>query len=203
MIKNVVFDNGGVIVKYSSETYLDYFNFPEEKKKQLMKIFSTKEFVELSKGNMTHTEFRDFALDVLHQYKEDVLNMLDSDNYKYLIPVYPHMVEYIKNLRLRGYKTYLLTDILENTIEYMIKEVENFEGLFDGIVYSCRVGMTKRDDEIFEYMLNKFDIKGEETLFLDDTLKNLIKAEKFGIKTYQILDPYKDIDMVEEILKNN
>ena len=202
MIKNIIFDNGGVIVKYSNETYLDYFNFPEEKKKELMKVFSTKEYVELSKGNMTHPEFNDFAVNMFPQYREDVLKMLDSNNYKHLIPVYPQMIKYIKDLRKRGYKLYLLTNILEDTIEYMIKEVEGFEDLFDGIVYSSRVGMTKRDDAIFTYILEKYNINPHETLFLDDTLSNLKRSEKFGIKTYQFLDPDKDILAVEKLLKS-
>lgn len=200
MIKNIIFDNGGVIVKYSDETYLDYFNFPKEEKEDLMKIFSTKEYVELSKGTITHQEFNDFAVKMFPQYYDDVLKMLDSSNYKYLIPVYSKTIDYIKDLRNRGYKTFLLTNILEDTIEYMIKEVDCFEQLFDGIVYSCRVGMTKRDDEIFTYILDKYNLKPEETLFLDDKISNLKRSEKFGIKTYQFLDPDKDIQMVEKLL---
>ena len=200
MIKNIIFDNGGVIIKYSSDTYLDYFNFPEEEKKTLMKIFSTDEYVELSKGNITHQEFNDFAVKMFPQYHDDVLKILDSDYYKYLIPVYSKTIEFIKDLRNRGYKTYLLTDILEDTIEYMKKEVDNFEQLFDGIVYSCRVGMTKRENTIFEHILNKFGLNPKETLFLDDKLSNLKRAESFGIKTYQFLNPNIDIPKIEELI---
>ena len=39
MIKNIVFDNGGVIVKYSEKTYLDYFCFEKEKQEKLDTLF--------------------------------------------------------------------------------------------------------------------------------------------------------------------
>ena len=41
MIKNIVFDNGGVIVKYSAKTYLNYFKFKKAKKQELDKLFTS------------------------------------------------------------------------------------------------------------------------------------------------------------------
>jgi putative hydrolase of the HAD superfamily len=193
MIKNIVFDNGGVIVKYSAETYLDYFKFTEDKQKDLDQLFASNEWTSFAKGDISSAEFKLYATNRFPEYYDDVLKILDVNNLKYMIPPYIETLEFIKKLKSNGYNIYLLTDINEDTIQYLKEEIEDFEVLFDGIVYSCRVGMVKKEGKVFSYLLDKFNLNPNETLFLDDSIKNLEEAEKFNIKTYRFLDPKIDI----------
>ena len=55
---------------------------------------------------------------------------------------------------------------------------------FEFCVFSADIGMVKPSREIFEYILNKAGINAEETLFIDDSEKNLRGAELLGIHTY-------------------
>jgi len=197
MIKNIVLDNGGVIVRYSFEDYLNYFQFPKDKQNKLNQLFVSTEWIEFAKGNITSDKFREYAIKTFPEYREDIIKILDVENLKFMIPPYPDTLNFIQELRTKDYKVYLLTDINEDTIKYLKKEIDNFENLFDGIVYSCRVGYTKRDIEIFEYLLTKFNLNPEETLFLDDSIKNLKQAELKGIHTYQFLNPTIDIVQVK------
>ena len=200
MIKNIIFDNGGVIVKYSAETYLDYFDFPKEKQCELDKLFVSDEWVDFAKGHISSEEFKKYATNRFPEYYDDVLKILDAENLKYMIPPYMETLEFINRLKSKGYNIYLLTDINEDTIYYLKEEIEDFESIFKGIVYSCRVGMIKKEGKIFDYLLDRFNLNPEETLFLDDSLKNLEEAENFNIKTYRFLDPTKDIVEVEKLL---
>lgn len=197
MIKNIVFDNGGVIVKYSAKTYLNYFKFKKTKKQELDKLFTSSKWVEFAKGEITSEQFKEYALNTCTKYKEDVLKVLDKENLKFLLPIYDKTINFIKELKQKGYNVYLLSDINEDTIYYMNKAVDNFESLFDGLVYSCRVGMVKKDGEVFNYLLNTFNLKAEETLFLDDIRTNLERAKEKGIKTYRFLNPSKDIKIIK------
>lgn len=197
MIKNIVFDNGGVIVKYSAKTYLDYFNFDKNKQEKLDTLFASYEWIMFSKGELTSEDFKEFALHKFPEYKEDVIEILDVNNLKFMIPPYKETLDFINYLKNLNYKVYLLTDINEDTIKYMKSEIKNFENIFDGVVYSCRVGMVKKDGKVFDYLLKTFDLIPEETLFLDDTIKNLEEANKYGIQTYRFLDPYRDIDFIK------
>ena len=198
MIKNIVFDNGGVIVKYSAESYLDVFKFDKDKQKQLDTLFVSNEWVSFAKGEMTSEQFKQFALNKFPQYSSDVEKILDVENLKFMIPVYAKTLEFIFDLKKAGYKIYLLSDINEDTITYLNSAVLNFEEVFDGIVYSCRVGMVKKEGKVFDYLLNKFNLNASETLFLDDSVTNLTKASERNIVTYRFLDPDTDIDKIKQ-----
>ena len=199
MIKNVVFDNGGVIVKYSAESYLDVFKFDKSKQKQLDTLFVSNEWVSFAKGEITSEQFKQFALNKFPQYSSDVEKILDVENLKFMIPIYAKTLEFIFDLKKAGYKIYLLSDINEDTITYLNSAVLNFEEAFDGIVYSCRVGMVKKEGKVFDYLLNEFNLDASETLFLDDSVTNLTKARERNIVTYRFLDPDIDIDKIKKL----
>ena len=55
---------------------------------------------------------------------------------------------------------------------------------FDGIVYSAPIKMVKPNEDIYRYILSKYQLKPEECLFIDDTKPNLATAARFGIKTF-------------------
>lgn len=203
MIKNVVFDNGGVIVEYSFKTYLNYFKFPKKIQNKLNTLFLTDEWIDFAKGKITSEQFKNFAVTKFNENVKDVEQVLDVNNLKYLIPPYMQTINFIKELKSKGYNTYLLTDINEDTIKYLNNTIENFESLFDGIVYSCRVGMVKKDGEVFKYLLDKYNLESTETLFIDDSLNNLNEAKKYNILTYRFLEPEKDIKKLQKIIYNN
>ena len=51
------------------------------------------------------------------------------------------------------------------------------------IVVSQRVGTIKPDPAIYRYLLDTFNLRGEDTVFIDDTPVNLPPAQACGIKT--------------------
>ena len=200
MIKNIVFDNGGVIVKYSAETYLDYFGYSKEKQKVLDQLFVSDEWGVFAKGKMTSDEFKSYALDRFPEYRKEVLEILDVNNLKFMIPPYKETLGFIKDLKKSGYNVYLLSDINEDTIKYLNDEIAGFEKLFDGVVYSCRVGMVKKDGHVFKYLLDTYSLVPEETLFLDDSIRNLHEAQKYSIQTYRFFDPNEDIPQIKLLI---
>ena len=108
MIKNIIFDNGGVIVNYSAPTYLDYYQFPADKQKTLDNLFISEEWTTFAKGQMTSNEFKDYATKRYPEYYDDVLRILDVNNLKYMIPPYPETLEFMRSLKDRGYKIWQL-----------------------------------------------------------------------------------------------
>ena len=53
---------------------------------------------------------------------------------------------------------------------------------FTGYVVSCDIHMLKLNEEIYRYLLNKYNLKAEECLFVDDVEKNVEGAKKVGMK---------------------
>ena len=46
---------------------------------------------------------------------------------------------------------------------------------------SCRLHLIKPESEIYEYLLRQYDLKAEETVFIDDMQANVDAAASLGI----------------------
>ncbi|MBQ8451610.1 MAG: HAD family phosphatase [Clostridia bacterium] len=200
MIKNVIFDIGGVIVHFKKETYFDYFNLGPREKRSLTKTIFSPTWEKLSTGKIGTIDFKRYALNAKPKYAATIRKVLDKNNLKYMIPVNKTTMSYIQLIRSRGLKTYVLSDIEPNTIWYVENEIPNFKESFDGISYSCRTGMLKRKGKVFDYILKRFHLNPEETLFIDDKEKNLVQAQLRKIKTYKFIDDGKDFEKIDAII---
>ena len=64
-----------------------------------------------------------------------------------------------------------------------IPKVNEILSLFDGLVFSGPIGLSKPNAEIFEYLLEKYNLNASDTVFIDDNEKNLAGARNVGINT--------------------
>ena len=96
-------------------------------------------------------------------------------------------LEALLSLRARGYKVFLLS----NTNPFMMQWADkDFDGeghpisyYFDAMYlsYQCKVMKPRR--EIFEIMLHNEQLQPDETIFVDDSPRNVEAAATLGIKT--------------------
>lgn len=76
---------------------------------------------------------------------------------------------------------------------------ENLEADYlDDVLISAEMHKIKPNSDFYEHILNKFNIKPEELLFVDDNIENVKGAEKLGIKTIKV---NKDTDILKEVEK--
>lgn len=68
----------------------------------------------------------------------------------------------------------------------------------DDVIISAEIHMIKPNKDFYEFILNKFEIKPEELLLLDDNQKNIDSAKNMGIITIKV---DKDTDLYDEIIK--
>ena len=103
-----------------------------------------------------------------------------------------------KYLKEQGHNLY----ILSNYSRYMLDGTKQNEMPFlkymDGVIFSCDVNQMKPDIEIYQTLLSKFNLKAEETLFIDDRAENCQGAEKAGIHTIQFKDLKQAAKEMEE-----
>ena len=64
---------------------------------------------------------------------------------------------------------------------------------FTGYVVSCDIHMLKPNEEIYRYLLDKYKLKAEECLFIDDLEANIEGAKKVGIKGEVFKQNYDEI----------
>ena len=62
---------------------------------------------------------------------------------------------------------------------------------FEGIVVSGEEKTRKPFKKIYDITINRFNLKPDETLFIDDNLRNIKGAKKLGINTIHYSSPKK------------
>ncbi len=73
--------------------------------------------------------------------------------------------------------------------------IEDFNKLFIKAYYSHEIGFRKPNPESFLYVLNEQNLKPGETLFIDDTLKNIEGAKQVGLQTIFLAPPKTVLDL--------
>lgn len=183
MIKNVLFDFGGVLYDIDYEGSMRHLAALSAKPELLRdmpldKFYDVPEQFEM--GKISASEFRNFLREVFHIEKND--EEIDRAWVSMLIGLKPDAVNVV-----REFKQYFNVSLLSNTniIHYdaFKTECSGLLGLFDGAFMSFDTGLRKPMQEIYEYVCNKVSYVPEETIFIDDSERNLPGAKAAGLHT--------------------
>lgn len=192
MLKNIVFDLGNVLVKFdSNELIYSFFNKRQEEVKSFyfdslwneydQGLYSVEEMIE--KGVKQFPELELSIEKLMYHWTEFVIPLKDN-------------VAYIKDLKRFGYKVYILSNIPEDDTKYL-RSCGVFDNI-DGGVFSYEYKKIKPDPEIFNILLEKYNLKASECLFLDDRKDNVESASNLGFETIEVKDSSKVIDLIKE-----
>ena len=91
-------------------------------------------------------------------------------------------IELVNELKERGYKLYVLSNMSKEYIDYL-RTLPVFDN-FDAQVVSCEVGIGKPDRSIYEHLLSHCNLDPAETIFIDDRKDNVDAAEEVGITPF-------------------
>lgn len=180
MIKNIVFDMGQVLLDFNPEEFLNRVGVKDNNDRQLLKeeIYQSIEWAKMDRGLLTEEQatkiIEQRVPERLRQYVEDlVCNWSDS-----IIPI-AGAKQLIQELKENGYKIYLLSNTSYKFNEFF-KRVPGSE-YFDGEVVSCDVKMIKPELGIYNHLLDKYSLKADETVFIDNSCSNVEAATCLGI----------------------
>lgn len=137
-------------------------------------------------GNLSEDGFLDYLLshDWIKSTREELREELDS-----LCVLDMKLVEVVKQIKAKGYKVGLLSNAGHEFFEREVYVIyPEFKDLFDKIVISSEVKMVKPDPEIYLYTLDFIDSKPEESIFIDDSVKNVETAVNLGMEGYVYTD---------------
>ena len=91
--------------------------------------------------------------------------------------------ELLREVKKTGIPVYALSNWSAETYPIAEKRFD-FLGWFDDVVISGRLGIKKPDPAIFEYLMNRQDLRPDSTLFIDDSEVNVAAAERLGLATH-------------------
>ena len=136
--------------------------------------------------------------ELLRKYKmhEGTLNWTDIDFWSgevdldipalkeqitHLIEVHPHVEDFLRMLRRRRKKVFLVTNAHYKVLSLKLKKTR-LGDFFDAAVTSFEIGYPKEMIQFWEKVRKRLGFEKEQTLFIDDTLAVLRTAREFGIR---------------------
>ncbi|OQW55509.1 MAG: 2-haloalkanoic acid dehalogenase [Proteobacteria bacterium SG_bin9] len=100
-----------------------------------------------------------------------------------LVGVLPGSMALLKTLQAKGVPNYAITNYSAEKFEESRPHYP-FLDSFDGIVVSGREKLLKPDAAIYRLFLDRFRLKAEDCLFIDDSLKNAEGARTVGMHAH-------------------
>ena len=186
-IKNILFDMGGVLIRWDPALFSARLGLAEEDRRLLVReVYGELEWVKLDQGSLTEAEaiasIRRRVPVRLHEAVERlVLRWPEPD------AVPEGTYELVRDLSEAGYGLYLLTNAGPGHSRYWSGfPVSRFFG--DRLFVSSRWNLLKPDRAFFTTALDHFELERENCVYIDDFPLNVLAAQNCGLDAFVFHD---------------
>ena len=180
MIRNVVFDMGGVLIHWNPHLLLTPYGLTEEEEGQVTReLFGGVEWVRLDRGTMTEEEVAASVCRRLPERLHPCVREVVTNWHRRTLEPMADMAELLHEIKDQGLHIYLLSNANLKLRSYFPR-IPGSE-CFDGLMVSAEEKLLKPQHEIYEALLERFHLKAEECFFVDDSPANIEGAQNAGL----------------------
>jgi 2-haloacid dehalogenase len=183
VIKAIIFDLGNVLIDWNplhvfNDTYFDSL----EKRDFFMNHICTMDWNEQQDEGRSIVEATMELLEKFPDWEQPIRDYYGRWTEMLGGPI-AESVEIFRQIKESGnYKIYALTNWQAGLFDIALVRY-NFLYWFDGRVVSGEEKMKKPAPEFYQLLLNRYNLKADEALFIDDNLRNIKAAEALGIRS--------------------
>ena len=202
MIKNLLFDLGGVVMNIRRENCVRAFEAlgMTDANNLLGEYEQAGVFAGVENGSLSAAEFRDEIRRIIGRDIAD--DEIDAAFCKFLTGIPEERLKALEDIHGR-FGMYVVSNT--NPIMWNSEIARQFSKLghdinyyFDGTVTSFDARAMKPDARIFEKVVADFGIRPDETLFFDDSKANCEAAEKLGFRTVHVAPGTEFMDFIKD-----
>ncbi len=185
-MRNIIFDLGGVVLDWNPDLILEKF-YTNVDTRVAMKValFQHPDWLQMDRGMLTEPELFTRLERRTGRPAAELRELFDAVRNS-LLPK-PHTVALLERLARGRVPLYCLSNMPASTFAYL-RDRHAFWPIFRGVVISGEIKMMKPEREIFEYLLDRFDLAPAETVFVDDHQPNIEAAQAIGLQTVLFRD---------------
>ena len=180
-IDTVIFDLGGVLIDWNPEyVYLEVFENDRKKMEWFFGNICTNDWNENQDAGYPMAKATEERIALFPEY-ENLIRMFYGRWEDMLGNAITETVEILdKLIKSEKYKIVALTNWSHETFPIALERFE-FLHCFEGIVVSGEEKTRKPFKDIYNLTLNRYNIKAENSIFIDDNLRNINAANELGI----------------------
>jgi putative hydrolase of the HAD superfamily len=199
-MKNFVFDLGGVLLEWNPNRLVQIFTESKEEQNKLLDYMRQEEkWVKWDNGELNDDEFalQTSTFTGIGKQRIDRFLQLIKDSLLIIPPTLELVYFAVKN----GKNVYCISNMPEATYDYL-KEKYSFFQLFKGIIISGIEKTAKPDPKLFSLLLERYSLDPDDTLFIDDSKKNLESAKTLGIRTLHFTPEKECFSQIKNMIMN-
>ena len=172
MIKNIVFDMGGVLIHFKPAALLAHFDIsPADRDLMLKEAFGSVAWIQLDRGTISAGEALEAMQANLPERLHPVAEELVNGWWKLELRPMKGMEQLLGELKELGYGIYLLSNAKSDLPRYF--DLIPGSECFDGKIVSAQWKLLKPQHEIYETLLREYGLRAEECFFVDDLNINI------------------------------
>ena len=201
MIRNIVFDIGMVLADFRWKEYMlrDLGFAPEVMETFAERLVLDPIWDEFDLGVRPTEEIIAEMKERLPEYPKE--RELFFSRIEDIAASYPYSEAWIRELKERGFAVYLLSNYPRDVFRIHEKKHFGFAALVDGKVVSGFERVSKPDPAIYRILLERYGLRAEECVFLDDRKVNIDTALTLGMQGI-VFTSYEDArGRLEELFK--
>lgn len=196
MITTIIFDIGNVLADFAWEAYFRSFGYGEKMFQRLAKAtVLSPMWNEYDRGVMSDEEILQGFIDNDPGIEEEIKKAVQHVGP--MVTRNDYAIPWIQELKGRGYRCLYLSNYSRRGHRECAAALD-FIPYMDGGILSYQEKLIKPMPEIYQLLIDRYGLAPEECVFMDDTLRNLEAAEKFGIHTIHFQNK---VQAVEELRK--
>jgi putative hydrolase of the HAD superfamily len=180
-IRNVIFDFGGVLVRWQPREIIESF-YQDEGLRRLVqeRVFEHADWVDWDRGTLSDDAAVERFAARMQRPVGEMRRLMD--HVRQSLDALDESHELVRSLSTRGVPLYALSNMSRSTFAHLKARHTVFE-YFRGIVISAEIQLVKPDPRIFEHISRQFGLDPAETVFIDDHLPNVETARALGFRT--------------------
>ncbi len=189
----VVFDVGNTLLEWSKVRIAEKY-FPEEVRETLFHALFVKDhrwyWMCFDVGDLPQeTVAMNIAVEAGCPEQAGVI-MQAVDHFKETLQPMP-LMDCLRDLKASGKRLFVLSNYPQPQADEALAMFPVFE-IFDGRVISSDEKVCKPDKRIFDILCDRYGLKPETSLFVDDLTDNTSAARSFGFKVWNDFAAYYD-----------
>lgn len=181
MITTIIFDIGNVLVDFTWREHYKSFGYDDEMVERIARAtVLNPTWNEIDRGVMEEEDIIQEFVKTDPEIEQDIRKVLRDVST--IVARNDYAIPWIQELKSKGYRTLYLSNFSLKAETECAASLD-FIPYMDGGILSYREKVIKPMPEIYQLLIDRYELVPEECVFMDDTPANLAGAEKFGIHT--------------------
>ena len=197
-VRNVIFDLGGVVFDWNPDHIVSRVQpVPELRAALKEALFGHADWRQFDRGTLSEPQLIERLQLRLGATRAEVDAILDA--VRNSLVEKPETIRLMRALQERGTPLYCLSN-MPATIYTHLRQRHDFWDAFSGIVISGEVQMMKPEPEVFLHLLAMFNLRAQESVFIDDLRANIESARQVGLHAIWFKDAAQCRRELDQIL---